>query len=660
MPNIQTYQSNAGIPEPVLTQVSQSPVASAINDMLEVVRQKAEQDKQVKEKQWVINKAIDFKTMQLQKQHDLEMNAAPGADGHAQLVSEQYDKDANDYISSNDAPSEIAREQLRTHLSQFGLDVKSDALRFQESESSRYAHENVISNVNTLGNRLVSRPDTYSDAVSDMSALVDSLNGKIPQEKILEIKRDALGVLNWSASTGRINQNPYAELNNLKSGALDAMFDIQKKTSLINAAESEIRSREAAAEAAQAAQYSMKLSDLELSARYGDLKVPQVEGMYYADKLKPNDRVSLINIIMSREKEGQKQANYLSLGNAALSEQVHLNPFDSEHRKAIDATSQAIVSNMTQNGKSPVDIMSALEGVSVKTGVVPDVYKNYVEGNVMQLSDPHSAVVASSSMINTITKNPVASVQFNDKVLARANLIQTLNTIYPPQEAVIKANELFTQDESVKQERHTQINEYEKTQKKSDKTFDYGFTKWYGDKFDTGIFDVSTSPAASGLRQKYVDMVKTEYQLSGNIDSAVATVQGKFGAQIGYSSVGGERVLMEKPPEVFYGLPKVPSDDNAKWQAAQAKDFVLKQGFDPDYQRLIITQHPTKKMGPDGMPNYAIQVVLNNGQMIPLRENNGSLKIWRPDPNAEHVKRVDQMQNQPAMIERIGISPAGQ
>lgn len=635
MAAIPTFRSSVSAVPTTAVDKQQYQGLGIIGDILDQVKAADIRDREIKDKQWLVSNTIAFKQEQLKKQQEAEMNASPGADGHAERVSQQYDTDVDEFINTSQAPSESARMALKSHIQEYGLNIKANAYQFQTSESARYANENVQNSVQLLGNQLMDHPETYSDAMKSSQDMISTLQGKIPQERILEIQNDANGVLNWAASSGRMKKDPYGELKLLNSGALDSQFDIQKKQSLMNAAESEIRSREADAKEAQAKAYQAFNSDLEIRSINGDLKVPEIEALYHSGKLRPEDRAQYTRAALSGLEAKEKKAASIELGSAFMRGDAIANPYSKDHVEAVNNAATATISSMHDEGKSPQEILGALNGMSVKTGIVPEPAVNFIEGGLMNSNDPQVIASSASALIDTITKKPVAQSSFNEKAISKAHLVNTLSTIMPPNEAVVKANELFYQDDSVKAERKAGIEKIEKDTKKNNG--DFGFQKWYGNTYDEGVMDWNVSPATAGLKQKYMDAVRVEYQDTGDLQTSMNIVQTKMNAQLGYSSTGGNRKLMMFPPEKFYSLPMDTHESTAEWQTKQIDDYVKSKGF-KDYQRVEVSPHDTVKFGKDGMPNYKVTVIDSTGIPVIVRDNSLPA-VWRPDTNKAYSER---------------------
>jgi len=635
MPRITTYQSSAAPQTTTAVDRAQNYGIGIIGDILDQIKQTDARDKLIRDKQWVIGKTIEFKQEQLKKQQELEMSAGAGADGHAERVAAQYDTDVDQWVNSNDAPSEDARMAFKTHLQDYGLGIKSNAYQFQSTESARYSHETVLNSINTLGNQLTTNPETYDDVMKSSQDMVATLRGKIPESKILEIQNDAAGVLNWAASSGRMKKNPYQELAMLNSGQMDDKFSIEKKQSLINAAEAEIRGREADAKQAQAQQYQAFNSDLEIRAIKGDLPINEIEALYHSGKLRPEDRAQYTRAALSGIEGKEKKAESLMMGNAFIRGEAVANPYSTDHVNSVNDITDSTIRAMSESGKSSREIMSAVNGISVKTGIVPKAAVNFIEGGLMNSNDPEIIVNSANALIDTVAKNPVTQNSFNEKARTKAHLVQTLTTYMTPEQAVTKANELFYQDDSVKAERKQNIEKIEAETKKNNG--DFGFEKWYGNEFDEGFFDMGASPATAGLKQQYMDAVRVAYQDTGNMETSVNIVQSKMKGNIGYSSVGGTRKLTMHPPERFYSLPMDTPEKTTEWQTDQLASFALSRGF-KNYQRIEVSPHNTLKYGKDGMPNYKITVIDESGIPVIVRDGNQPA-VWRPNTEFEYKKR---------------------
>lgn len=150
------------------------------------------------------------------------------------------------------------------------------------------------------------------------------------------------------------------------------------------------------------------------------------------------------------------------------------------------------------------------------------------------------------------------------------------------------------------------------------------------------------------LIAQYNSILEEEYLRSGDLDVAKKTAQGRISGIYGVTEVGGTPTIMPYPPEKFYSVPGL---DSQEWISDQLFDVAKR--FQEGVSRedvILSTDSRTAKetSGDTPRPTYPILIRDENGALAPLLNDEG--RMVRFAPNTESIVRRE---NERKETERI-------
>lgn len=235
-------------PNPTITPVrglmeGLSAIGDASNEYLESLRQKQDERDRI----WAQGQVTEARAAQEEAR---SKRWAEGADlsNLPDQVTTEFDTDLNKRRAA--APSKNAAKYLDLAAPDLRVGFRSQAREDADKYLVTKNFTGLVDNVEKARGLVFNNPGTFAKSYAEQKTLIDSV--KMPTE--LRAKMDAhLKELGSSAVQGMIeNGNPYQAAKELKSGAWNNYLNPDRLASLTNAAQGEIKRREAEAKANQA------------------------------------------------------------------------------------------------------------------------------------------------------------------------------------------------------------------------------------------------------------------------------------------------------------------------------------------------------------------------------------------------------------------------
>lgn len=176
-------------------------------------------------------------------------NAEPGAPDFTKNMLDQYDAWQSQTLGG--VTDEKERTVTSLKLQNLRNNISEKALAFEVQERMRYKSDTIKDIVNTSSNLVYSNPSEFSKRLADAETTIAAagLSPRV-QDELLKQTRQRMSL---SAGQGMIETDPSGAIKMLNSGAFDTYLDADKKASLINAGQTELKRRAAEARAAQQA-----------------------------------------------------------------------------------------------------------------------------------------------------------------------------------------------------------------------------------------------------------------------------------------------------------------------------------------------------------------------------------------------------------------------
>ena len=216
---------------------------------------------------------MDARSSWLTQLEERKQAAPPGAPDFTPTVLKDFDTDATERLKKAATPK--ARAYLKERLDAVRLGLQQDAMQFEAGAIVAHKIEGLNGSVDAARTAVDFRPQDF-DQIAQEQLTAIAASGLDAQRRI-EITNKARAAIATSAVGGMIRRNPYSalkELNNEKSKVTSVQaLDFADRTRLRQAAESEIRSREADAREAQTR------ARQQLSDRVADAQAAYVSGI---------------------------------------------------------------------------------------------------------------------------------------------------------------------------------------------------------------------------------------------------------------------------------------------------------------------------------------------------------------------------------------------
>lgn len=211
-----------------------------------------------------------------QQQIDREQNAPAGAKDYTGTLTKDFDSYADNLLMS--APNEEARGYLRERLTAMKTDIVGRGMQFEARSRLNDRVDKIGKGIDQSRIAVDLDPSQFQSALAENIATLDALD--IPEQSKVKLRDKAVQDISFAAVSSRLRSQPQQVLAQLKSenggGAADvAMLNADNRIQLRNAAEAEMKRREA--EARQAA----AISRAEMGFRVQDATAAYMQGLQF-------------------------------------------------------------------------------------------------------------------------------------------------------------------------------------------------------------------------------------------------------------------------------------------------------------------------------------------------------------------------------------------
>lgn len=219
----------------------------------------------------------DFRLARVERITKLRTEAQT-PEGHSDLIGTDFDEAAKKLLQAHENP------RVQAYLEQRLIDARTnevaDAVVWEAGARIDRAERDAGETVSKYANMVTSNPAQFQSALADVEAMIETAG--LPMQSADKMRAAARAQLAQSAVYGQIEKNPGGVLRELNSGTWDEYLDPDNKISAVNAAQSEIKRREAEAKA-NAAQARAELSVDAASLAQSDLLSRQLTGKGVTD-----------------------------------------------------------------------------------------------------------------------------------------------------------------------------------------------------------------------------------------------------------------------------------------------------------------------------------------------------------------------------------------
>lgn len=248
VPGIETYVPSSRVIDG--PRFAPSPVGRAIQgagqDFEELGRYLAQRDDE-EGRIWAAKKQSELRLAGLTS---LEEKRNSGADLNGLVDQTGKDVQAQFDAAMKDAPSAAASRYLSIGRADLEGDLKLRALGYESEYRVTKRVASAGDYVDQQANTLATNPGMFAKVYAETKRTLDAITGlPVDARERLNAKLTDLGA---SAVAGMIERDPYGAAKQLQSGQWDEYLDPNARISLLNGAQSAIKSREAEARAAAA------------------------------------------------------------------------------------------------------------------------------------------------------------------------------------------------------------------------------------------------------------------------------------------------------------------------------------------------------------------------------------------------------------------------
>lgn len=204
--------------------------------------QKMQRLRRAEEGAWISRTLNEARQDFLGKMENAKTKSGPGATDFAKNFMQQYDEWRPSV--EDKAPSEEARYALSARLDSLGTSLYENALHYEAGERAAKTLEDLRSSYNTGANVVINDPSQYAEVRADVLAGIDTAGTMLTPDGQREAKVNAEATLAESYYRGKIKQNPWSALKELRSGQFKDRVTANQMEVLQNTAEAEINRRE--------------------------------------------------------------------------------------------------------------------------------------------------------------------------------------------------------------------------------------------------------------------------------------------------------------------------------------------------------------------------------------------------------------------------------
>lgn len=255
----------------VLGQVA-GDLASVGQDYMAITKKKDQEDAAA----WSAEQLGNARLHWTQQQIEREENAPAGAKDYTGNLTKDFDGYSDNLLLS--APNEEARNYLRDRLTAMKTDIVGRGMQFEAKSRLNDRVDKIGKGIDQSRIAVDLDPSQYRQAIAENLATLDQLD--IPEQSKTTLRDKAVQDISFAAVSSRLRSSPGAVLQQLgakdSGGASDvAMLNADNRIRLRNAAEAEVKRREAEAKQAAA------ISRVELGFRVQDATSAYMQGLQY-------------------------------------------------------------------------------------------------------------------------------------------------------------------------------------------------------------------------------------------------------------------------------------------------------------------------------------------------------------------------------------------
>lgn len=211
-----------------------------------------------------------------QQQIDREQNAPAGAKDYTGTLTKDFDSYTDEALLN--APNDESRNYLRERLSAMKSDIVGRGMQFEARSRLDDRVDKIGKGIDQSRIAVDLDPSQHQSALAENLATLDQLD--IPAPAKAKLRDDAIQKISFAAVAARMKSNPNGVLSQLRSedggGAVDVrLLNADNRIQLRNAAEAELKRREAEAKQAAA------ISRAEMGFRLQDANAAYMQGMQF-------------------------------------------------------------------------------------------------------------------------------------------------------------------------------------------------------------------------------------------------------------------------------------------------------------------------------------------------------------------------------------------
>ena len=211
-----------------------------------------------------------------QQQIDREQNAPAGAKDYTGTLTKDFDAYTDEALLN--APNDESRNYLRERLTAMKSDIVGRGMQFEARSRLDDRVEKIGKGIDQSRIAVDLDPSQHQSALAENLATLDQLD--IPAPAKAKLREDAIQKISFAAVAARMKSNPNGVLSQLRSedagGAVDVrLLNADNRIQLRNAAEAELKRREAEAKQAAA------ISRAEMGFRLQDASAAYMQGLQF-------------------------------------------------------------------------------------------------------------------------------------------------------------------------------------------------------------------------------------------------------------------------------------------------------------------------------------------------------------------------------------------
>lgn len=374
---------------------------------------------------------------------------------------------------------------------------------------------------------------------------------------------------------------------------------------------------------------------------------------YAQDKQGALQFLAIMNAGNEQQKRIAKEQAQLLRGQAAINQEIVLDPYNTDDKNVADATYGAMRKSWADRQIPPEQQVANTTAFVAQTGIIPEEVKQVVRGGLNSL-DPATVLSAAGLLEQVTAVNPVFAQQFSPtQISVGTDVLDYVRSGATPEEAVRLMREGRRVPEAQKTARSAEFTALAKEQPPAD----YLETKYPGGWFS------SAPTASSTMKTEFERLAKEEYIKTGKLDSAYAAAGSIIERTWGVSAVSGSAQMMKHPPEKVYGIGNMSPVENSAWIREQLiSEFTSNAMYPPGAENTVtVTPHPYAREE-DGRMKYS--VIFRNpdtGTLETVMNNRGEPLAWSPSfslsPAAARAKAAVQAEQDAARARRQQQSP---